>query len=66
MTDDDPRFTVQGAFSGKTFATDVKLETASGWGNSYDIAKSALRDLPPGSELRSHEDSRGIIIRRTS
>lgn len=59
-------FTVVGAFSGRVFAKGIGLDTAVGWGLANDIPRSALRDLPPQGELRSHEDARGIIIRRTS
>lgn len=64
MAGEEMRFTVVGSYSGKTFAANVTLDEAAGWGLSYDIPRSELRDLPPEAELRSHEDSRGITIRR--
>jgi hypothetical protein len=59
-------FIVVGGATGKVFATDIGISGAAGWGDSYGMSFSGIEALAVGEDLRSHEASEGIIIRRVS
>lgn len=65
-------FTVSSRHSGAAFATDVTAEQAAEWMRDYERFQTIeqlaelLRKLTPGACWTSHEDARGILVRRRS
>jgi hypothetical protein len=59
-------FTVNGAATGKVHALCIDITEAAGWAKTWGGTRRDIDGLAVGGEWRSHEDARGITIRRVS